>query len=365
MPRAREIGIGSARCPTGPTNSVLDVRGRRARPRHGRPRRAPPPVAARRAPASPPGAGRGRLPPAAGRRRRGAERRRRVHRLPDRARVGHGRDAGLPRPRRCSSAGSTTRACEIALERARRRRRRRGDPGRRRVRRLASSTTAGGCRSTARRRAGAHDAAALASRGAAPPPEEGAVGAGHRDVVPGLQGRHRYVVAGDRRRAHRRGAAADELRRAASGSPSTACPSAGCCPAPAPRRRERRPARASAWWSRTRPSTRAGCARLARRIGLGLARTGSTAHHGSGEIFLAAAPGRGSTGTARPTRAPRLAGRGLDDLFEAVVDAAEEAVLNSLLGVADDGRPRRQHQRGARPGRSSPGCCAEAGRAGH
>ena len=32
----------------------------------------------------------------------------------------------------------------------------------------------------------------------------------------------------------------------------------------------------------------AGCERLARRVGLGLARTGSTAHHGSGEIFLAA-----------------------------------------------------------------------------
>ena len=31
----------------------------------------------------------------------------------------------------------------------------------------------------------------------------------------------------------------------------------------------------------------ASCARLARRIGLGLARTGSVAHHGSGEIFLA------------------------------------------------------------------------------
>ena len=75
-----------------------------------------------------------------------------------------------------------------------------------------------------------------------------------------------------------------------------------------------------------------GCERLARRVGLGLARTGSTAHHGSGEIFLA-----GST-TARTDRdgadvgaSPRLAMRGLDDLFEAVVDATEESVLNSLL----------------------------------
>jgi D-aminopeptidase len=75
-----------------------------------------------------------------------------------------------------------------------------------------------------------------------------------------------------------------------------------------------------------------GCERLARRIGLGLARTGSVAYHGSGEIFLAAST------TARTDRdgtvlddGRRLGGRALDDLFEAVVDATEEAVLNSLL----------------------------------
>ncbi len=78
------------------------------------------------------------------------------------------------------------------------------------------------------------------------------------------------------------------------------------------------------------PVLSADCARLARRIGLGLARTGSTAHHGSGEIFL---------GVSTTRRAPDLSwedgtvvsGRALDDLFEAVVDAAEEAVLNSML----------------------------------
>ena len=80
------------------------------------------------------------------------------------------------------------------------------------------------------------------------------------------------------------------------------------------------------------PVDPSGCERLARRVGLGLARTGSVAYHGSGEIFLAAST------TARTDRdgrdvgaAPRLAGRALDDLFEAVVDAAEESVLNSLL----------------------------------
>ena len=68
--------------------------------------------------------------------------------------------------------------------------------------------------------------------------------------------------------------------------------------------------------------------RVARRAGLGLARTGSVAHHGSGEIFLAfAPPGRRPRGT--PAAVPAR-DRALDDLFEAVVDATEESVLNAL-----------------------------------
>jgi D-aminopeptidase len=78
------------------------------------------------------------------------------------------------------------------------------------------------------------------------------------------------------------------------------------------------------------PVDAAGCERLARRSGLGLARTGSTAHHGSGEIFAAFATGmrapRGERVAARPVH-----GREFDDLFAAVVDATEEAVLNSML----------------------------------
>ncbi len=73
-----------------------------------------------------------------------------------------------------------------------------------------------------------------------------------------------------------------------------------------------------------------GCERLARRVGLGLARTGSTAHHGSGEIFVAMATGlrapRGEAAALQP-----LQERALDDYFGAVVDASEEAVLASLL----------------------------------
>ena len=72
------------------------------------------------------------------------------------------------------------------------------------------------------------------------------------------------------------------------------------------------------------------CDRLARRAGLGLARTGSTAHHGSGEIFLAFANGQRTQRGQSPTVAP-VRGSALDPFFAAVVDATEEAVLNSML----------------------------------
>lgn len=78
------------------------------------------------------------------------------------------------------------------------------------------------------------------------------------------------------------------------------------------------------------PVTHADCARLARRIGLGLARTGSTAHNGSGEIFLGVSTTRRARDLAWEEGAV-VSGPGLNDLFEAVVDAAEEAVLNSML----------------------------------
>ncbi len=78
------------------------------------------------------------------------------------------------------------------------------------------------------------------------------------------------------------------------------------------------------------PIDAAGCERLARRVGLGLARTGSTAHHGSGEIFFACATGlRAPRGEALP--GTPLSGRALDPFFAAVVEAAEESVLNSML----------------------------------
>ncbi|MGH3068287.1 MAG: P1 family peptidase [Streptosporangiaceae bacterium] len=78
------------------------------------------------------------------------------------------------------------------------------------------------------------------------------------------------------------------------------------------------------------PLDAAACQRLARRAGLGLARVGSTAHHASGEIFLALATGLRAPRGAAPSRSP-VTGGALDDYFAAVVEATEEAVLNSLL----------------------------------
>jgi len=73
--------------------------------------------------------------------------------------------------------------------------------------------------------------------------------------------------------------------------------------------------------------------RVARRAGLGLARCGSVAHHGSGEIFVAfAPPGRHPRGDALPAGVPDF---DLNDVFEAVVDATEEAVLNAIWAAPE------------------------------
>lgn len=81
------------------------------------------------------------------------------------------------------------------------------------------------------------------------------------------------------------------------------------------------------------PVDGAACARLARRVGLGLARAGSVAHHGSGEIFLAFGTGMRLDRDGRHDGTPLLSGRALDPLFGAVVEATEEAVLNSLFAA--------------------------------
>jgi D-aminopeptidase len=81
------------------------------------------------------------------------------------------------------------------------------------------------------------------------------------------------------------------------------------------------------------PLPAAALERVARRAGLGLARMGSVAHHGSGEIFAA---------FSITPDAASLESDVLDELFAAAVESTEEAVLNALWAAPDvsgrDGR---------------------------
>jgi len=173
--------------------------------------------------------------------------------------------------------------------------------------------------------------AALASRGTPGPPGEGAVGAGTGMSCLGFKGGigtssrvtpdgHTVAVLlltnfGER---HRLTVAGVPVGRLLPEDPAGLARPAGSCIGVV---------------VTDAPVDAAGCARLARRVGLGLARTGSTAHHGSGEIFLAASTTARTDRDGHPTPGERVAGRALDPLFEAVVDAAEEAVLNSLFSA--------------------------------
>jgi D-aminopeptidase len=107
---------------------------------------------------------------------------------------------------------------------------------------------------------------------------------------------------------------------------------------PPPGARPRRPAGSCiAVVATDAPLNSAQLTRIARRAGLGLARTGSVAHHGSGEIFLAFTTSgrRPRAEVGRRSDEGSFADRDLDPLFAATVDAAEEAVLNALWAGAD------------------------------
>jgi D-aminopeptidase len=78
--------------------------------------------------------------------------------------------------------------------------------------------------------------------------------------------------------------------------------------------------------------------RLARRATFGVGRTGGMANHGSGDIFLAFSTANdGLVGGPEPAiRAARfIADEALDPFFAAVVQAVEEAILNSLIANQD------------------------------
>jgi D-aminopeptidase len=82
------------------------------------------------------------------------------------------------------------------------------------------------------------------------------------------------------------------------------------------------------------------CARMAQRAGLGVARTGGVGEHNSGDLFLCFATGnRGmTTGELGHDSELTVSLRMLSDsyitgLFDAVVEATEEAIVNAILGA--------------------------------
>jgi len=83
------------------------------------------------------------------------------------------------------------------------------------------------------------------------------------------------------------------------------------------------------------------CSRLAQRAGLGLARVGGYGMPSSGDLFLAFATGnRGLPPAELDAGGPlvvdvrTVVDPALDGLFEATVEATEEAIINALLGAA-------------------------------
>jgi L-aminopeptidase/D-esterase-like protein len=73
--------------------------------------------------------------------------------------------------------------------------------------------------------------------------------------------------------------------------------------------------------------------RIARRVGMGLARTGSVAGNSSGDIFLAFSTANPEAAEAPTSRVEVLNNNNITPLFEATVQATEEAVINALVAA--------------------------------
>ena len=74
--------------------------------------------------------------------------------------------------------------------------------------------------------------------------------------------------------------------------------------------------------------------RLARRATLGLGRTGSTSGNGSGDIFIAVSTANPNAAANRtPVNVAMLPNESLDPVFEATVQATEEAIINAMVGA--------------------------------
>ena len=76
--------------------------------------------------------------------------------------------------------------------------------------------------------------------------------------------------------------------------------------------------------------------RIAKRAGMGLARMGSYAGNGSGDLFVAFSTANASAAAGKAMNEARFLGNDhLDGLFEATVEATEEAIVNAMVAARD------------------------------
>jgi L-aminopeptidase/D-esterase-like protein len=74
--------------------------------------------------------------------------------------------------------------------------------------------------------------------------------------------------------------------------------------------------------------------RIARRVTLGLGRLGSISGNGSGDIFISFSTANAGAGMAQKSATVQMLGNEqLDNLFEATVQATEEAVVNAMVAA--------------------------------
>lgn len=74
--------------------------------------------------------------------------------------------------------------------------------------------------------------------------------------------------------------------------------------------------------------------RLARRATMGLARTGATSGNGSGDIFIAFSTANANAAAAKtPVAVTMLPNDSINPVFEATVQAVEEAIVNAMAGA--------------------------------
>jgi D-aminopeptidase len=74
--------------------------------------------------------------------------------------------------------------------------------------------------------------------------------------------------------------------------------------------------------------------RLARRATMGLARTGATSGNGSGDIFIAFSTANpGAAAAKAPVNVAMIPNDAINGVFEAAVQATEEAIVNAMVGA--------------------------------